>query len=125
MFRWKLPCNSHIGPKPVVATGSGAGYAIALSGMPPSTTLLYAGQFIAVPLPSGHVRAVCLVTDLVTDSSGNATVTFRPALGEIPTLGATVETADPYIPVSMTESEQGFSLSDGISATSFDVEEAR
>ena len=124
-FRWPLPCNNHIGPKPTVAAGAGNGYSLPLTGMQPNTRILEAGQFMTVPLPSGHSRAVCLTADLVTNGSGNATAQFRPALGEIPTLGATVETARPFVPMSAVSVEQGFSQANGVSGTSFDVEEAK
>ncbi len=124
-FRWPLPCNQHIGPKPTVDSGASNGYTLPLTGMQPGTILMRAGQYMTVPLPSGHARAVVLTADLVTDASGKATAQFRPALGEIPTLGATVETATPFIPMSLTTSEVGIDLADGISGTSFEVEEAR
>lgn len=123
-FRWPLPCATHLGPKPTVAAGASNGYTLPLTGMLASTRILKAGQFMTVPLPSGHSRAVCLTADLRADGSGNATATFRPALNETPTLGATVETTDPFIPMSPVESEQGFGMADGVSGASFDVEEA-
>lgn len=124
-FRWVLPCNTHIGAKPVVASGAGDAYTLPLSGMQPNARILRAGQFMTVPLPSGHWRAVCLSADLMADGSGNATASFTPALGEVPTLAATVETVDPFIPMSLTNGEQGFSLTDGTSGTAFDVDESK
>jgi len=124
-FRWRLPRNYHIGPKPVVAAGASDGYTLPISGMQPSITLLEAGQYMTVPLPSGHSRAVCLTADLVTDVAGTATAQFKPALGEVPTLGVTVETADPFIPMSLTGTDNGFSMQNGVSAQGFDVEEAK
>lgn len=123
-FRWPLPCNRHIGGKPTVAAGAGDGYELDLEGMTPNALILRAGQFMTVPLPSGHARAVCLLEDLRSDGSGEATAVFRPALTEAPAEDAVVETADPYIPMCLTESEQGFALADGVSGASFDVEEA-
>lgn len=123
-FRWLLPCNKHIGGRPTVASGATAGYTLPLSGMQPGTRILRKGQFMTVPLPSGHSRAVCLTLDLIADGSGDATAAFRPALNETPTLGVTVETADPFIPMSPVEPTQGLDSADGISGASFDVEEA-
>jgi hypothetical protein len=123
-FRWLLPCTSHIGPKPTVAAGADAGYSLPLTGMQPNARILRAGQFMTVPLPSGHSRAVCLTADLRTDASGDATAQFRPALNEIPALGTTVETVDPFIPMSPTTGLSGLSSSEGIAGTSFEVEEA-
>lgn len=124
-FSWPLPCNTHIGPKPVVDAGATAGYTLPLTGMSPNARILRAGQFMTVPLPSGHSRAVCLTADLRADSSGDAEAEFEPALGEVPEADAEVETTDPFIPMALVESRQGFSLSEGISGASFDVEEAR
>ena len=66
---------------------------------------------MTVPLPSGAYRVVCLTADLTSDGSGNATAAFVPALGEIPTLAATVETKDPFLPLALVNPEQGFGLS--------------
>lgn len=123
-FKWTLPCNSHAGGKPLVASGATAGNTLPLSGLTVSTTILTAGQFITVPLPSGHSRAVCLTADLVSNGAGGATASFVPALGEVPTLGATVETKDPFIPMSLAETQQGFGLEGSVSGASFAVVEA-
>lgn len=124
-FKLYLPCQSHIGPAPTVDSGASDGYTLPLTGMSPSTTILQAGQHMTVPLPSGHNRAVRLTADLVTDSSGEATAAFAPALNETPTLGATVETAHPYIPVFAVNSRLGLAYDQGVSGTAFDVQENR
>lgn len=123
-FRWPLPCQSHIGPKPVVAAGAGDGYSLPLTGMQPHARILHAGQFLTVTVPSGHARTVVLTADLRADASGAGTAVFRPALNEVPATGATVETTNPFIPMSPIESRVGLGLSNGISGTSFEVEEA-
>lgn len=123
-FRWPLPCQHHIGPRPVVGTSPGNGYTLPLTGMQPSTLILRAGQHMTVPLPSGHSRTVVLLAELRTDALGKATASFRPALGEVPTVGATVETGYPFIPVRPASATLGLTSADGISGTSFDVEEA-
>lgn len=123
-FRLNLPCNSHIGPKPVVAAGATNGYTLPLSGMAVSSTILRAGQFMTVPLPSGRFRAVTLTADLVSNGSGVGTATFEPALTEVPTLAATIETTAPFIPVARVDSEIGFSHQGGVAGIGFDVEEA-
>ena len=124
-FKWMLPCATHAGSKPTVASGASNGYALPLAGLSPSTTILKAGPFMTVPLPSGAYRTVCLTDDLVSNGSGTATASFVPALGEIPATGATVETKDPFIAFSLVQSDQGFSYGDGLAGTSFDVEENR
>lgn len=95
-FRVRRTCQSHVGPKPLVDTGATDGYTLPLKGMTPSTTILSAGQFITVLLPSGHARLVGLTADLVTDATGKAVAAFAPALGEIPVLDSQVETAETY-----------------------------
>lgn len=123
-FKWPLPCNTHIGPKPLVNAASTAGNTLPLDGMQPDTLILRAGQFITVPLPSGHARAVCLTADLRTNSSGEATAQFKPELNEVPADNAVIETVAPYIPMAPTEAVLGLGTSQGISGTAFDVEEA-
>lgn len=123
-FRWPLPRNSHIGAKPKVASGAGDGYSLPLTGMQPNTRILQAGQFITVPLPSGHARSLCLMADLRTDASGNATATFEPALNEAPTQGATVETVAPYVPMSPVDPTVSLNTVEGVSSFSIAVEEA-
>ena len=124
-FRWPLPCSSHIGPKPTVDAGATNGYTLPLTGMQPNARVLRAGQFMTVPLPSGHYRAVCLTADLRADASGDGTAVFVPDLGETPVEDAEVETVAPFIPMCLASDRQGFSMSDGVSGTGFDVEEAK
>lgn len=124
-FKWILPCNTHAGSKPTVRSGAGNGYTLPLAGLSTSTTILKAGQFITVPLPSGYDRAVCLNADLVSNSSGQATAQFEPALGETPTAGVTVETKDPFVRMALTATRNGLQTVDGVSGGNFDVEEAR
>lgn len=123
-FRWPLALQSHIGPRPLVGPSPGNAYTLPLTGMQPSTLILRAGQYMTVPLPSGHSRTVLLLAELRTDGAGNATATFTPQLGETPSVGATVETGRPFIPMRPVESRLGLNSADGMSGTSFDVEEA-
>lgn len=123
-FRARLPCNVHLGNRPTVASGASAAYSIPLTGMQPSTTILRAGQYMTVPLPSGHFRAVCLTANLVSNGSGNGTAVFRPALNEVPATGATVETLNPFIAAAPTESVIGLATSQGVTGASFAFEEA-
>lgn len=124
-FKWSLPCNEHVGSKPLVNAASSAGYTLPLDGMTASTTIAKAGQYMTVTLPSGRLRAVMLTADLTTNSSGEATASFVPALGEVPANNAAVETKAPFIPMSPVDATQGFETSEGISGTSFEVEEMR
>lgn len=123
-FKVYFPCQSHIGPAPTVDTGATNGYTLPLTGMSPNTVILEAGQHMSVPLPSGHVRAVRLTADLLTDASGKAVAEFGPALNEVPTLGATVETANPYARMASSATRTPIPLSSGISGFVLDVEES-
>jgi hypothetical protein len=124
-FRWYLPCNRHYGPKPRVNAATADGYSLPLDGMAASTRILSAGQFMTVPLPSGHNRLVCLAEDLVTNGSGQATAVFGPALGEVPANNAEVETGKPWIPLALTRPDVGLAYADAIAGLEFDVEEAK
>lgn len=117
-------CQQHIGPKPVVDTGATAGSTLPLTGMTPNTTILRAGQFMTVPLPSGHARLVMLTADLATDASGDATATFKPSLGEIPDAAETVETVEPYCPMRSSENEIPIPTKDGVTVVSLSMVEA-
>ena len=123
-FKLYLPCQSHIGPAPVVGASPGNAYTLPLTGMLANTTILWAGQHMTVPLPSGHKRAVRLEADLITNGSGAATAQFSPALNETPVVGAAVETANPYVLVTAASASNPFSTSGGVSGFSMDVEEA-
>ena len=85
------------GDNPTVRAGTGSGKTLLLAGLPLNTYPLRAGQYVTVPLPSGHHRIAMLLADLVTDGSGNATATLDVELGEVPTTGVTVETLNPYV----------------------------
>lgn len=124
-FRLLLPCQAHSGNRPTVASGASNGYTLPLTGMTVSSTILPAGSHMTVPLPSGRKRTVVLTAALVANGSGNGTATFVPALTEVPTLAATVETKDPYIALSAVDPKQGFVYAGGVASTGFDVEEAR
>lgn len=122
-FRFPISCSQRTGSNPTVRTGATAGEALPLQGLPVSQTVLYAGQYMTVPLPSGHHRLVMLMQDLITNSSGQATASFLPALNEVPTTGAIVETIAPYLAASLTEARQGWQNRAGVTAFTLTVEE--
>lgn len=119
-FRVRMACQSHIGPPPQVDAGAGDGYTLPIKGMTPSTTILEAGQFMTVPLPSGYWRAVCLSADLNTDAAGKAIAQFEPALGEVPATNAVLETAEPFCLVRLAQPQTGW----GGGSFAFEAEEA-
>lgn len=122
-FHYPVACQRHVGPKPQVFNATEAGYSLPLDGMQPSTRILRAGQYITVPLPSGHKRLVMLTADLVTDASGIATAQLNMALGEIPDDYTEVETANPYVPVISADGNPQISYQDGASSATLNLEE--
>lgn len=122
-FHFPLCKQCHIGPRPTVASGASNGYGVPLEGMVPSTRILDAGQFITVPLPSGHYRTCMLTSDLNTNEAGQAIATLNIALGEIPTGGTVVETATPFIPVVNSDNRVSFSYDGSLSGAQFALEE--
>lgn len=123
-FNLRVGCQQHAGSKPRVNSGANKGYTLPIDGMQASSTILLAGQHMTVPLPNGHNRLVVLNADLITNSLGQATAQFEPALNQIPTENAVVETLEPFVPVSQTNSRNGLSYSDGVSGFPIEFEEA-
>lgn len=121
-FKLPLPCQTHIGPEPKVATGAVlGGFTQPLKGMEPNTTILYAGQFLTFALPVGRPRTVVLTEDLQTDGTGSAVAKIRPSLGQIPATDSTVETSNPFIPVCSTDEMTGLNYSQGVSGASLNL----
>lgn len=98
---------------PTVRSGASYGGQLPLAGLPASRTVLVAGDFMTVPLPSGHERLVCLTADLVSNSSGQGLATFGPELGETPATGATVEIQRPWCLMALTSDPPGWDVSPG------------
>lgn len=122
-FHYPVACQRHVGPMPLVNAASSAGYSLPLDGMQSSTRILSAGQYLTVPLPSGHFRLVMLMADLITNSSGEATASLNIALGEIPADNAAVETAYPYVPVICTDGNPSLVYDEAVSSASLSLEE--
>lgn len=123
-FRFPVACSQRSGANPTVRSGATPFTTLPLQGLPASVTVLRGGQFMTVPLPSGHHRLVMLTEDLVSNASGQATATFVPELMETPATGATVETIAPYLHASLIDPRQGWKLSNGVSAFTITAEEA-
>lgn len=122
-FHLRVLCCQRIGPNPTVGTGAGNGTQIPLTGMEPNSYHLRAGQYMTVPLPSGHFRLVELTEDLEVDATGNGTATFVPELNEFPAVGAEVETIEPFVPVNSTQSQNGWENSRGMMTGTLTLEE--
>lgn len=123
-FRLPVACQQHEGGNPTVRSGANDGNTVPLQGLPASQTVLEAGQYMTVPLPSGHERLVMLTADLNSNGSGQGTANFIPSLDETPTAGASVETVNPWALVALPESRNGWTVSEGISGFQFSVDEA-
>lgn len=123
-FNLPVACQRHAGGKPQVFNATEAGYTLPLDGMQPSTRILSAGQYMTVPLPSGHNRLVMLMADLVTDASGIATAQINIELGEVPDDYAEVETGDPFLPVVSAEQSINLPYENAVSSAVLSLEEA-
>lgn len=121
-FRLPVACSQHTGPKPRTQENS-SGSTLRLSGFAGAQSM-YAGQYLTVPLPSGHERLVMIINDFIADGGGNAIATVLPPLDEVPVSGLTVESINPWALVALPDSRNGWSLSDGISDFQFTAEEA-
>ena len=98
---------------PQVAAGANDGSTLPLQHLPASATVLFAGDLMTVPLPSGHERLVCLTAPLVSDASGQGTATFGPELGEVPVAGAVVEIGRPWGLMALTSDPPGWDVDVG------------
>jgi hypothetical protein len=123
-FRLQVACSQHDNDNPTVMSGATAGNTLSMQGLPISSTALRAGQFMTVPLPSGHERLLMLVQNLNTNASGQGTAVFKPSLDEIPTAGTVVETINPWSLVRLPEARNGWKVSDGVSEFQFAADEA-
>lgn len=123
-FHFPVACQRHIGGKPLVDIGATDGYSLPLKGMAASTRILFAGQYLTVPLPSGHFRLVCLTEDIFTDAAGKATAQFNFELGEVPALDTVIESANPFVPVRSSSNRGAFTYDNAISGRAFELEEA-
>ena len=124
IFHYPIARQKHIGGKPLVDTGATDGYTLPLKGMAASTRILSAGQYLTVPLPSGHHRLVALTADLFTDAAGKGVAQLNFELGEVPALDTVVESANPFVPVRNSQSRGGFTYENAVSGRAFDLEEA-
>lgn len=122
--RLKVACSQQVGKNPLVSAGANPFSTLPLQGLRINATILQAGQYMTVPLPSGHHRIVMLMEDLETDATGKAVAEFSPELGEVPTAGTVVEITDPYMHVAFVDSRQGWKVGNGVTDMPLVFEEA-
>jgi hypothetical protein len=85
-----------------------------------SSPAIKAGMMGTVVLPSGNQQLVMFTAD-----ASGATNTFRPALREAVSIGATVKLASPVCHVALSNSEYGWNVATWrLYGIQFDVEEA-
>lgn len=123
-FRLQVACSqTDVGSTTVQTSGSPSN-TLALTGLPAFTQILEAGQYMTVPLTSGHHRLVMLTADLISNGSGQASATFLPRLGGAVTAGTLVEIVNPYLMASLISSKQGWTTENGLTQFTVDAEEA-
>ena len=123
-FRLPVACDQTAAASPLVQTTTNGGNTLPLTGLPPSETVLSAGQYMTVALASGHKRLVMLIAPLVSDSSGVGTATFLPGLAGQANGGVEVEISDPYLLAALTAPRQGWTTENGVTQFTLDCEEA-
>lgn len=123
-FHLPVAGNQRSGSNPQVAAGANNGNTIPLKGLPANATILRAGDYMTVPLPSGHNRLVMLSVDLISNGAGLATAQFWPLLNEVPVTNQIVETIDPFCPMALTSSNNEFGYQNSAFSISFDVQES-
>jgi hypothetical protein len=118
-------CAQTSAANPTVYSGATqGGTTVTLAGMPPSALYLNGGRALSFTDPSGKRQLVLLANDLVADSAGRGVATFRGALREAPTVGATVEARRPVCEMALTSGDVGWDKDQGVYSVAFDAEEA-
>lgn len=104
---------------PLVNGASQTGRSLITDGWPPSTTVLYGGQFVTI-----NNQLLQLTNNIVSDSSGNATITFAPAIRVSPADNAAIEFKNPYALMYFAE-DPGYSVEPGlVYSLSFNLRES-
>lgn len=80
-----------VGFDPAVNGANQTGRTLVTDGWYPSTTVLYAGQYITV-----NNQLLQLTADVTSNTSGQATISFAPALRASPADNALIEYLNPY-----------------------------
>ena len=88
------PSTGYTGPTPVVALAGQLGNALLIDGATASVALLNAGDYFSV-IANGWRELKMATADAITNSAGQATLKFEPALRNAPAQSAEVEVAAP------------------------------
>lgn len=104
---------------PLVNGAGQTGRSLITDGWPASTTVLYGGQFVTI----GN-QLLQLTNNIVSDASGNATITFAPAIRVSPADNAAIEFKNPYALMYFLE-DPGYSVEPGlVYSMSFNLRES-
>lgn len=120
---FRVPVNE-IAQSSAVATplvnGAGqTGRSLNTDGWPVSITVLYAGQFVTI----GN-QLLQLTADVVSNGSGQATISFEPAIRVSPADNAIIEYKNPYALMYFLE-DPGYSVEPGlVYSMSFNLRES-
>jgi hypothetical protein len=95
------------------------GRSLITDGWPVSSTVLYGGQFVTI-----GDQLLQLTANVVSDSSGNATISFAPAIRVSPADNSLIEFKNPYALMYFVE-EPGYSVEPGlVYSLSFNLRES-
>lgn len=96
---------------PLVNGASQTGNSIITDGWTASTAILKAGDFISV---GGELKQVS--SDVSSDGSGNATITFQPAIRNSPSDNSSIVVSNATCPMILLSNEVNFNIGlDGVS----------
>lgn len=79
------------GGEPSVNGSGQTGRSLVTHGWHPSTTILYAGQYVTI-----NDQLLQLTSDVTSNAAGQATISFAPAVRSSPADGAAIEFRNPY-----------------------------
>lgn len=104
---------------PQINGANQTGRSLNTDGWPNSTTVLYAGQFVTI----GN-QLLQLTADISSNASGQATISFEPAIRVSPSDNAAIEFKNPYALMYFVE-DPGYSVEPGlVYSMSFNLRES-
>jgi hypothetical protein len=108
-----------IGDDPSVNGAGQTGRSLITDGWPPSTTVLYAGQFVTI-----NNQLLQLTSNAASNAAGQATISFAPALRTSPADNTLIEFRNPYALMYSVE-DFAYSIEPGmIYSLSFNLRES-
>lgn len=87
---------------------SQTGRSLVTDGWPPSTTVLSGGQFVTI-----NNQLLQLTSNVTSDASGNATISFAPSIRVSPADNTVIEYKNPYCLMFFTD-DPGYSVEPGL-----------